>query len=128
MEIGSFTVIFPILLSRAHERSRGGRQRNERWLVRVFAQLRNADRAQHVQNTFVDAAQRLLDRTPLRGNAIPVARHARSDQHWAFNGLNNVQLADLRWVLRQLVTYPGAEFRDDQTALPEFLQLPSHEV
>src|SRR6266478_7561767 len=127
MYIVSFTVLCPILLSRAHERSRGGRQRNERWLVRVFAQLRNADRAQHVQNTFVDAAQRLLDRTPLRGIAIPVARHARSDQHGTVNGRNNVQRADLRWVLRQLVTAAGAVFRDDQKAMREFLQHLSHE-
>jgi len=95
--------------------------------VRVFAQLRNADRAQHVQNTLVDAAQRFLDRTPLRGIAIPVAGNARSDKHGTVNGRDYVQRADLRWILRQLVTAAGAVFRDDQKAVREFLQHFGHE-
>src|SRR5712664_3939461 len=120
--------MFPILLSRAHERPRtGGRQRNERGLVRVLAHLRNSDRAQHVQNTLVDAAQWLFDRTPLRGIAIPVARDARSDQHGAVNGRDYVQRADLRRVLGQLITAAGTMLRGDQRAMRKLLQHLGHE-
>jgi hypothetical protein len=110
--------MFPLLISP---------QRYERGLVRVFAHLRNRDSAQYVQNTFVHAAQRLADRTLLRGVAVPVARNAGGDQHRAIDGRNYIERGDLAGLLGQLVAAAGTVLRGHERMMRQLLQHFGHE-
>src|SRR5258708_5607217 len=70
---------------------------------------------------------RLADRTPLGGIAIPVAGHARSNQHGTVNRGDYIQRADLRRLLRQLIPSAGPVLCGHQRAMRQLLQHLGHQ-
>src|SRR5712692_2723112 len=100
---------FHRLLSRIQERPRTGRgrQRDERRLLRVFAHLRNRDRAEHVQNAFIHATERLAHRTSFRCVTVSMAGHTRGDEHRAIYRRDHLQRANLSRLLGQLIPPAG---------------------
>src|SRR6266849_2922894 len=100
---------FHRLLSRIQVRPRTGRgrQRDERRLLRVFAHLRNRDRAEHVQNAFIHATERLAHRTSFRCVTVSMAGHTRGDEHRAIYRRDHLQRANLSRLLGQLIPPAG---------------------
>src|SRR5260370_23359718 len=100
-------------------------KRDERTLLRLFAHLRNRDRAEHLQDALVNPAERLANRAVRGLAAFAVIGDAGSNQQRPVNRADDVERGDAVRVARQLIASGGAGAGGPQTPLGPVLSDPS---
>src|SRR5260370_41912932 len=86
-------------------------KRDERTLLRLFAHLRNRDRAEHLQDALVNPAERLANRAVRGLAAFAGIGDARSNQQRPVNRADDVERGDAVRVARSEERRVGEECR-----------------
>src|SRR5260370_16646896 len=102
-------------------------KRDERTVLRLFAHLRNGERAEHLEDALVKPAERLANRAVRGLAAFTVIGDAGSNQQRPVNRADDVERGDAARVARQLIASGGAVTGGQQTLFCQLLEHLGHQ-